>query len=324
MDKTPRSWKQFDECFQTFNGLIAVELVGRLNSRTRAAEHLGISVTALSSRLKTLAKRLNGPIIENPRSSALTPLGKALRKVWEASREDIEAFLGEIERLHNQRDLHLAVVRSVWEAEKEWLEYEYCKRMPGGEIYPFIEDGYEAITHQVRDGVVDIGVVSFLGKEEGVAPPVARRFWRSEEMVLVVNHARSGLMTKNAAVRPVDFKDLHQTFFTMPENTRMYNAVNGYLRKHGIHKFFRYKVPVEDVNAALREVMKGRGVSILPEPAVRQALIEQKIETFLLAPSLTRPLDLLYRENSFKKVPVQAFLECIDESKKRSRRLLSE
>ena len=234
MEKRPRSWKQFDECFQTLNGLIAVELLGRLNSKTRAAEQLGISVTALSSRLKTMEKRLNGPIIENPRSSALTPQGKALRRLWEASREDIEEFLLEIERLHNQQDLRIAIVKSVWDAEKEWVESEYANRMAGGSIHPFIEDGYEAIAHQVRDGMVDIGVVSFLDKDEKIAPPVTRQFWRTEHMVLVVEHARAGSMTRNAAVRPEDFKDLHKTFFSMQENTRMYNAVNRYLRKHNI------------------------------------------------------------------------------------------
>jgi DNA-binding transcriptional LysR family regulator len=316
----PRSWRENDEyCREVMSDLVTLELIARSRSKTKAASLLNISLPALRSRLKPLERRLGGPVVETGRNGNLTPLGKAIRKAWLSVHGPLEDAISGIEKLHDQRVIRIAIMQSLWNSERQWLVSEYAMRMPGVSIEPLFEDGYSAIENLVRDGEVDLGIVSFLGRDERIASPIKRHFWRSEPLVLTVRFGNAMRLSENVEVRREDFKDLHHTLLTMPEHTRMYTVLDEYLRKTKIDRYFRYKVPVRDVNTALDEVIAGHGISILPEPAVKQAVRDLKVETFLLSPFVARPIDLLYRDDSLKAGLVDAFIQCIDEDKKRSK-----
>jgi DNA-binding transcriptional LysR family regulator len=319
-----RSWKDHDEtCRHILKNLATVELIGRVGI-TEAARLLNISPTAIRSRIDPLERMVGGPIVEAKRNGGLTPLGKALRKWWEPIRNIIDGIADEIERLHDQRTLRLAVSRLTWEAEGERIESEYARIMPDVAIQAVYEDGCLAIENQVRDGVVDIGIVSALAENEYLEAPVTRHFWREDFMVMVAAPDSATRIADRVQIRPADFEYLHCRFLTMPEHNRMHGVVKEYMKKHRIDKFFRHKVALSDIVSIIDRVKKGDGVSILPEPAVMQAARDGGLETFLLHPPLMCRLDCLYRKGGLKSRLVHKFLECLeecDEGRKRRARV---
>lgn len=310
------AWKHFDECCQVFKCLITVELIGRVG-KAEAGNLLNVSVPALNGRIKTLENFLDSPIFAGARSSILTPIGQEVRKLWNPQIQQLlQDFSMAVGRLHDQNNLNISVDRSIWAAEGNRLRAAYSVRMPLGAIHAAFEDVPIAVENRIRDGEIDLGLVSFREKDEKIAPPVKRHFWRNEPMVLVVERERATRLSSKIEVAPSDFGNLHHTFLTMAEDSRMYNNVSTYLRRLKISRCFDYKVPVQDVKSALAQVIEDRGVTIVPERMAAEAEAQGKIEVFLLRPPLERRLDFLYLENGLKKASVNAFLDCLGEGKK--------
>jgi len=308
-------WKHYDESCQVFKCLVTIELIARLG-KTRAGELLNISVPALNGRIKTLEKLLHGPVFDGRRGNSLTPIGREVRKLWNAQFQHLlESFLTEIERLHDQNDLRIAVDQSSWVAEGKRVESAYGVRMPLCAIHTSFEDGHIAIENRVRDGVIDLGLVSFLDKDEKIAAPVKRHFWRNETMMLVVARERAARLSTKIQVGRDDYRGIHDTFVTMPEDSRMYGSVSAYLKRLKIGRCFGYRVPAQDAAAVLNQVIDDRGVSILPERVAAEAEAQGKVASFLLMPQFQQSLDFLYRENSLKLASIQSFLECLEEAK---------
>jgi hypothetical protein len=120
-------------------------------------------------------------------------------------------------------------------------------------------EGFHTVENQVREGTLDVGVVSFPPLKHRIAPPVVLHFWRNEPMVLVVADQRAIRLSNKSKATPEDLRGLHHTFFTMPENSGMYNAVNEYLKKFSAP--FRYKVPVRNESEALSAVIADKGIT---------------------------------------------------------------
>jgi DNA-binding transcriptional LysR family regulator len=308
-------WKHLDESCQVFKCLVTVELIARLN-KTRAGELLNVSVPALNGRIKTLEKLLRGPVFDGRRCNALTPIGREVRKLWSPQlRQFLESFLTEIERLHDQNDLRISADKSIWLAYGKRVETAYGVRLPLGAIHTSFEDGHIAIENRVREGAIDLGLVSFLNPDEKIAAPVKRHFWRNETMVLVVARERAAPLSTKIQVGRDDFRGIHDTFVTMPEDSRMYSSVSAYLKRLKIGRCFSYRIPAQDAAAALEQVIDDRGVSILPERVAAEAEAQGKVASFLLMPQLQQSLDFLYRENSLKIASIQSFLECLEDGK---------
>ena len=224
-----------------------------------------------------------------------------------------EKFIGEVARLQDQRTLRISIIESVWNSDGEILQAAYAARMPGGSIEAVTAEGHFEIESQVRDGTVDVGIVSFPPSQEEIALPVKLQFWRNEPMVAVMEFVAAIRVPNQVEITPHYLATLDDTFYTMPANTATYHAVNEYLKKHCVK--FKYKVPVANAAEALRRILKGNGVSILPEPVVEQAAHYLKVEKFLLNPYFVRPIYVVFREDSLKKALVETFLKCLPDSK---------
>lgn len=310
-DLRPVSWKELDEyCQHVLSDVVTVELIGRLGSRSKAAEELGISPAGINSRLLPVSKQLQGPVVE-PKGSEMTPLGFKVRELWTALRPSLISFIADVNRLHDKRDLLLSVVKSVWEAEQSWMTAEYEGRMPGGTVTASIEDGPLTIEERVRKGDADVGITSYPPPEKQIAPPVKLRFWRNEQMMLVMSYADA--YSKAGRLSTMSVSDLSampvKTFFTLPENTSMARSVSDYLRHYKVR--FTYKVPMPSIEAILKGVINGDGISILPEPALERSAHNLDVEAFRLSPALLRPVGILYRENSLKRELIDVFIECV-------------
>jgi DNA-binding transcriptional LysR family regulator len=156
--------------------------------------------------------------------------------------------------------------------------------------------------------------VRLVDDDEKLVPPVKTRFWRNEPMVLVVQPERAAHLANKVEVAPADLRKLHHTFL-MPQDSRTYSGVSGYLRKLKLGRCFDYKAQVRNVNEALTHVIADDGVSILPECLVAESEGQGKVSTFLLRPAFQQRLGFLYLENSLKATSVSAFLDCLGEGK---------
>src|ERR1022692_3358718 len=145
------SWKELDEyCQHVLSDIVTVELIGRLQSKTKAADILNMTLPAIRSRLMPVERTLKGSVAERGRNGELSPLGLKMRKFWEDIRGPLENFIVEVERLHDLDTLRLGIPQSIWESERKWLESEYEARMPGGSIQPVFADGFHTDRKSTR------------------------------------------------------------------------------------------------------------------------------------------------------------------------------
>jgi len=318
------SWRQLDDyCQRVMSALAVVELIGREHSKSEAAHILDVTPNAIRQRLPPVQNRLGGPVIDE--KSDFTPLGKAMSRLWQGVRPMLESFIGDVQMLKDQRELRLSTIRSVWEVEGDWIESEYQKRLPGGSLEVKFADSFHLIEHQVRYGQADIGIASFPPKDSEIRAPVKIMKWRDEQMVLVAQYYRAQRVVNARALESWQYKDFHQTFFTMNEQASMYEPVSRYLKKNGVN--FPYKTPVETIHEAVDLIKKDLGISILPLPAIKNAFTrntaadrrfkDDDLDYFYLKPPLQRPIVIVYREDTLKTELQADFLDVLKKNTER-------
>ncbi|MBH5334035.1 LysR family transcriptional regulator [Streptomyces pactum] len=158
--------------------------VARLGSLGRAAQELGITQPAASSRIRAMERRLGVPLVErSPRGSRLTEAGALVtdwaRRVVEAA----EAFDAGVHALRGRRDSRLRVAASMTIAEyllPGWLIALRAHR-PGTAV-SLIAGNSAAVAGRLLAAEADLGFVEGLEVPRGLDGAVVGR----DRLVVVV------------------------------------------------------------------------------------------------------------------------------------------
>ena len=242
------------------------------------------------------------------RTFVLTSEGIRLWRMAEAVIPELEAFIEAHEIVGNT--LRLATITSVWASERQRIKDTFENRVPRGRI---LDEDVKHIDHTkdivtaVRNGSVDLGIVTYPPTSKQLGKALGMRHWKEEEMVMVIS-------AKNKEVTGKDWGTL--TLFdkfpaVMLEKTYgIRREIDRYLGKK--RETTRIAAELNDI-ASIKEMVAGSSdlITILPLPTVTDDL---RLRWSRLENGLPpRPVSFLYRKDCRKIVT--KFLDCFPERK---------
>lgn len=320
----PYNWKNLDEyCMRVVKNMVVAKLIETKRSIAGAAAELGLKGggAALSQRLDGVSNFLGGEVNEG---SHLSPIGKAMVDLWEDSHKGLVEFIRKIEVLKDERLLRVVTIESTWRAEEKWLRKEYFSRVSGGLIEARYAHSLKSVIAAVGEGFADIGIASFPPNHLNLPPGLKSRIWREEDMVFVMPYWRARAWSETRpTIRAGDMPRHSRSFLMPPKTMVLHKEVLNYLRRNGVR--FEYLKPCSDFKeildrAAISEKVSAppeaeSGVSILPEPVVRKAAADIKVDHVRCDPPFRRPIVVIYREKNLKPNLQKAFLEVLERFK---------
>jgi len=275
----------------------------RERSVTRGAQLNGITQSAASQHLQQLEKSFGLPLLDRKcRPPRLTEAGRLYynfcREVLRR-KEELEAALDQL-RQRIQTTVRVASIYSIGISELNDLEREFRSRYPEADLvveYLRPEKVYEA----VLDDQVDIGLISYPSSSR----EIRAIHWRDERMVVVVRPDHP--LAQQTSVTPQDLQDEELVGFD--QDLPISRSLARYFRKHGVQP--KLILHFDNVVAIKEAVELGTGISILPEPAVREDVRQGRICAVPLYPEIYRPVGVIYRKGRPLSGAVHAFLDLL-------------
>ena len=274
------------------------------HSFSAAASQNYVTQSAVSQQVRMLEDRYGRRLLERTRGNVqLTPAGQCF---YEASREIVARFTSmeqQIQALSNAvaGTLRVATVHSIGLYGLSSPLRQYLKQYPDVQLhlsYSVANKIYE----DVVQGAIDIGLVAYPAKRPGI---VVIPF-REDRLVLVCppNHAL-------AKLRIVDLRRLQgQAFVGYDKEIPSRKETDKLLRRHDIEP--RYVMELDNIETIKRVVEIGRGIAILPEPAVRQ---EVRGRTLVAVPfadeGFVRALGMIHRQGKHFSPAAEKFVEFV-------------
>lgn len=123
---------------------------------------------------------------------------------------------------------------------------------------------------------------------------------------MFVTSGKRKLMRPVSVASPLDL-DQHHTFITLSNDHPLAKMLADYLSTHKVR--FARKLSLHSIAGVKEAVRNDDGVSILPEPTVRQDCQEGRLKAIPLKYGLVRSVFVIYRSDSLSRPPVSAFLD---------------
>ena len=253
--------------------------VAQVGSFVQAAEHLGMTLSALSMQMKALEAELGVALFDRTvRPPRLTPVGRMVV-------EEAGGVLVREERLleicRPDADLVGRFKLGFVTTAAVRLLPGFLKAAQGGRAQFTLETGLSAVLQErVRTGQIDAAVVT---NADGLPSALSARLLRQEPFVFAA-HAR--LMDGG-----LDRLLAQETFFHFMPDTGIGKLIAGAIGKP------RDVVVLDNLEAIMECVAHGLGFTLLPVPDVERYLTEDV--TVLPGPEgLQRRLELVLRKDS--------------------------
>ncbi|MFJ1709827.1 LysR substrate-binding domain-containing protein [Kitasatospora sp. NPDC088346] len=250
-----------------FEYFVAVAEEGSLS---RAAARLSVAQPSLSQQLRTLERRVGGPLFERlPRGMQLTPAGRAflpqalatLRDAERAYRSARAATSGE------SAELEIATVSSIAAGILPKVIRAWHDRHPGCPIRLDEFSHRDLLEQQVRNGLGDLAVGPRPRAWDGPVVPLGH-----EEFVVVLPRGHPSLSDgQGTPVTGIALRDLaDQEWVLFGQGHGLNDLISGYCSTEG----FRPTAAVRtwQVDAAARLAAAGVGPALLPDNALPAGL----------------------------------------------------
>jgi DNA-binding transcriptional LysR family regulator len=276
-------------------------------SQAAAVQQPPLTQSAVSQIVHQLEKRLGVQLINrSTRPLQLTALGQAY---YQGCKELVERYL-ELEasvtrgRPELTATVQVAAIYSVGLGDMGHYVERYAQEQPCARVHvEYLHSN--RVLEKVRDGSVDLGLVSFPRKARDlmVLP------WREEEMVLACQPVHP--LARLTTIRPRQLTG--EKFIAFDKELGIRRQVDRFLRQQGV----AVEVALEFDN--IENIKKGieiaGGVALLPEPTLRQE-VEANL---LVARSLkgcrfVRPLAIIYRRQNQPSPAAQRFIDLLMEN----------
>ena len=271
-------------------------------SFSTAATKNFVTQSAVSQQIRMLEQRYGRQLLERTRGNVqLTPAGEIL---YQASKDIVELYRDMESRLQAVNDVVAGTVRvgtihSIGLYELSGPLRRYLK------AYPQVNLALEysrsnKIYEDALKGNVDLGVVAYPQKRPGIVILP----YREDRLVLacppghrLAAHRRT-TVAKLAGEVLVGFdRDIP----TRKETDRI-------LRRYGIDP--QYAMELDNIETIKRVVEIGRGVALLPEPALeREVALGTLVAVGLSDQVLRRPLGIVHRQGKHFSPAVEKFVE---------------
>jgi DNA-binding transcriptional LysR family regulator len=276
-------------------------------SQAAAMQQPPLTQSAVSQIVHQLEKRLGVQLINrSTRPLQLTPLGQAY---YQGCKELVERYL-ELEasikrgRPKLTATVQVAAIYSVGLGDMS----QYVERFTAEQPLARVQVEYlhsNRVLEKVRDGSVDLGLVSFPRKSRDlVVLP-----WREEEMVLACQTEHP--LARQATVRLSQLSG--EKYIAFDKDLGIRRQVDRFLRQQGVA--VEVELEFDNIENIKKGIEIAGGVALLPEPTLRQEVEAGLLVARPLADCrFVRPLAIISRRQNGPSPAAQRFIDLLVEN----------
>jgi DNA-binding transcriptional LysR family regulator len=288
--------------------------VAQHHSMARAAEHLGMSQSAVSQAVAALEHAIGAPLLDRmPRGVELTTYGTALMRRGQAAFDELRSGIKDIEVLAdpNVGEVRIACTEAIAAGVLPAILERFSLRYPRVALHVFQTSnrqmGYAALQERKADVALTLSVASF---EHELAEQLQGEVLFNERICLAA--ARQSHWARR---RKIDFADLADAELISPpsSDTPGGTALMEAFRKAGLPT---PQITVTTFSIHVRNIlcMRGRFIALLPASLLRfnPELYSLK-ELPLDLPMPRSPVLIVVLKNRTLSPPVERFIECARE-----------
>jgi len=275
-------------------------------SFSRGASVNGVSQSAATQAVHRVERHFNVQLVDrSKRPFVLTPEGQIC---YDGFREVLELYDGVVSRVGLLRKeisglVRVGAIYSVGLHDMSRCMQDFMRRYPKAKVrleYLHPSKVYEA----VLNGEVDLGVVSF----PTGSPDLNVIDLRSENMVLVCHPQHE--LASATAVTAEHLQD--EEFVTFDRDLSIRKEIDRYFRQRSVS--VRTMMEFDNIETIKQAVAIGAGISILPEPTVRNETANGALVAVrLIAPELQRPIGVIHRQRRVFTPTAGKFVEMLQE-----------
>ncbi len=280
-------------------------------SFSRGAKINDVSQSAATQSVHRVEQYFGVQLVDrSKRPFVLTPVGLAC---YEGFREVLVLYDSVEARVRSLRReigglVRVAAIYSVGLHDMSRCMQDFMRQYPKAKIrleYLRPNKVYEA----VLGAEVDLGIVSY----PVASPDLAVIPLRSERMVVVCQPGHP--LTRHQAVTAEHLQGTD--FVAFDRDLSIRKEIDRYLRQRSIN--IRVAMEFDNIETIKQAVEIGAGVSILPEPTVREAVGRGTLCTVrLIAPELYRPLGIIHRQRRVFTPTAAKFVEILKQLQEQS------
>lgn len=280
--------------------------VVRCHSFSRGAKINEVSQSAATQSVHRVEQHFSVQLIDrSKRPFVLTPEGQAC---YEGFREVLELYDSVEARVHSLQSeisglVRVAAIYSVGLHDMRRCMQEFMVQYPKAKVrleYLHPSKVFDA----VLSAEVDLGIISYPSPtpELNVVP------LRSERMVVVCPLGHP--LTRHQAITAEHLQGID--FISFDRDLSIRKEIDRYFRQRSIN--VHMAMEFDNIETIKEAVEIGSGVSILPEPTVRDDVENGLLATVrLIAPELFRPLGVIHRQRRVFTPTIAKFVELLQQ-----------
>jgi DNA-binding transcriptional LysR family regulator len=275
-------------------------------SFSRGAAVNDVSQSAATQSVHRVERHFGVQLVDrSKRPFVLTPEGQVC---YEGFREVLELYDAVEARVRSLRMeigglVRVAAIYSVGLHDMSRCMQGFMRRYPKAKVrleYLRPNKVYEA----VLNAEVDLGIISY----PAPSPDINVIPWRSEKMVLVC-HPKHHLASEKA----VTAEHLQgEDYVGFDRDLSIRKEIDRYLRQRSVT--IRVVMEFDNIETIKQAVQIGAGISILPEPTIREEVRSGSLVAVrLIAPELRRPIGIIHRQRKVFTPTAAKFVELLQE-----------
>jgi len=274
-------------------------------SFSRGAAMNGVSQSAATQSVHRMEKHFGVQLVDrSKRPFVLTPEGQAC---YEGFREVLEMYDAVEARVRSLRaeitgTVRVAAIYSVGLHDMRLSMQDFMRRYPKAKIrLEYLRPN--KVIEAVLGAEADLGIISYpLATPDLTIIPL-----RSEKMVLVCHPEHKLAREKAVTAEHLRGED----FVGFDRDLSIRKEIDRYLRQRSVT--INMVAEFDNIETIKQAVEIGAGVSILPEPTVREEIQSKTLAAVrLIAPELKRPIGIIHRQRKVFTPTASKFVELLE------------
>ena len=273
-------------------------------SFSRGAAINDVSQSAATQSVHRLERYFGVQLVDrSKRPFVLTPEGQACYEGFREVLELYDSVEAQVRLLRKEIGglVRVASIYSVGLHDMRRCMQDFMRRYPKAKVrLEYLRPN--KVLDAVLNAEVDLGIMSY----PMATPDLHVIPWRSEKMVLVCHPQHS--LARHDAVTAEHLQG--EDFIGFDRDLSIRKEVDRYLRQRSVH--IRVMMEFDNIETIKQAVEIGAGVSILPEPTVRDETQNGTLMAVrLIAPELRRPIGIIHRQRKVFTPTVARFVELL-------------
>jgi DNA-binding transcriptional LysR family regulator len=276
------------------------------NSFSRAAEVLQLTQPSITARIQSLERELGEELFERGgRGVRLTDCGLAFLPYAERILHTVAEGRDIIDEVRNVQlgSIHLGSAFTISTYVLPHILHTFRDRYSGVDVS--IRTGRsEQVLAMIQADEVQVGLVRSLSHQD-----IETVHLYDDEIVLIVNPDHPFAVRGNATVEEV----ASEPIVLFDRGSSYFGLTHGFFRQAGVVP--NIAMELDSLEATKRMVEEGLGIALVPLMTIERELQVGRLARIEMvdAPSLKRPVSLIYKRHRKRPRTVQAFIDTLAE-----------